>query len=138
MLATMAPGLPFANAAQLCFPNRQCVAIVGDGGFAQLMAELTTAVQNKVPVKVVVLKNNSLSEVRFEQEELGNPEFGCDLSPIDFVAFAKACGADGFACSIPADLAPAISAFLASPNAAVLEASVDPNEAPLKPDQLKA
>jgi pyruvate dehydrogenase (quinone)/pyruvate decarboxylase len=138
MLASMAPGLPFANAAQLCFPNRQSVAVVGDGGFAQLMAELTTSVQNKLPVKIVILKNNSLSEVRFEQKDLGNPEFGCDLSPIDFVAFAKACGADGFACSTPADLDSAMDAFLASPNAAVLEATVDPNEPPAKPEQLKA
>ncbi len=137
MLATMAPGLPFANAAQLCFPGRQCVAVVGDGGFAQLMAELTTSVQNKLPVKIVLLKNNSLSEVRFEQKDLGNPEFGCDLSPIDFVAFAKACGADGFACSTPSDLPSAMDAFLASPKTALLEASVDPNEPPVKPDQLK-
>ena len=60
------------------------------------MAELTTAVQHNLPVKIVVLKNNSLSEVRFEQHELGNPPYGCGLGPIDFVAFAKACGADGF------------------------------------------
>ena len=137
MLATMAPGLPFANAAQLCFPDRQCVTVVGDGGFAQLMAELTTSVQNKLPVKIVVLKNNSLSEVRFEQKDLGNPEFGCSLSPIDFVAFAKACGADGFACATPSDLASTIEAFLSSPGPAVLEATVDPDEPPAKPDDLK-
>jgi pyruvate dehydrogenase (quinone)/pyruvate decarboxylase len=47
------------------------------------------------------LKNNSLAEVKFEQRDLGNPEFGCELSPIDFVAFAKACGADGFRCTRP-------------------------------------
>jgi pyruvate dehydrogenase (quinone)/pyruvate decarboxylase len=138
MLATMAPGLPFANAAQLCFPNRQCVAIVGDGGFAQLMAELTTAVQNKLAVKVLVLKNNTLSEVKFEQRDLGNPEFGCELSPIDFSLFAKSCGADGFACDTPANLDAALRAFLASPNPAVLEASVDPAEPPAKPSELKA
>ena len=52
-----------------------------------------TRVQHDLPVKVVLLKNNSLAEVRFEQEELKYPQFGCDLPPIDFVAFAKACGA---------------------------------------------
>src|ERR1700722_10816779 len=120
MLATMAPAMPFAIAAQLAFPNRQSVAVVGDGGFAQLMAELTTAVKYQLPIKVVILKNNSLAEVRFEQQELGNPEFGCELSPIDFVAYAKACGADGFRCSKPAEVRPAIAAFLHSTRASVL------------------
>ena len=99
MLASMAPGLSFAIAGQLAYPDRQSVAIVGDGGFAMLMAELTTAVQYKLPVKIILLKNNSLAEVRFEQIELGNPAFGCDLAPIDFVAFARACGAEGFRCA---------------------------------------
>jgi pyruvate dehydrogenase (quinone) len=101
MMASMAPGLPFAIAGQLAYPSRQSVAIVGDGGFAMLMAEMTTAVQHDLPVKIIVLKNNSLAEVKFEQIELGNPSFGCDLSPIDFVAFASACGAEGIAASVP-------------------------------------
>ena len=137
MLATMAPGMSYAIAAQLAFPGRQSVAVVGDGGFAQLMAELTTAVKYQLPIKVVILKNNSLAEVRFEQRELGNPEFGCDLSPIDFVAFAKACGADGFRCAQPAQVRPAIAEFLHSPRAAVLEVQVDADEKPALPQELK-
>jgi pyruvate dehydrogenase (quinone)/pyruvate decarboxylase len=137
MLATMAPGMPFAIAAQLAFPSRQSVAIVGDGGFAQLMAELTTAVKYQLPVKIVILKNNSLAEVRFEQKELGNPEYGCDLHPIDFVAFAKACGAEGFRCAKPGEVRPAISAFLHSTRAAVLEVEVDADEKPALPQDLK-
>jgi pyruvate dehydrogenase (quinone) len=138
MLASMGPGLSFAIAAQLAWPNRQCVCVVGDGGFAQLMAELTTAVQHQLPVKIIVLKNNSLAEVKFEQRDLGNPEYGCELSPIDFVAFAKACGADGFRCAKPDEVRSAIASTLHSPRAAILEAIVDANEPPLKPDQLKA
>lgn len=138
MLATMAPGLSFAIAAQFAYPNRQSVAIVGDGGFAMLMAELSTAVQHQLPVKIVVLKNNSLSEVRFEQKDLGYPNYGVDLAPIDFVAFAKACGADGFSCASPSEVRPAIEAALRSPKAALVEAVVDPDEAPLKPEELKA
>src|SRR5438445_5781320 len=99
MLASMAPGVCYAIAAQLAYPDRQSVAVVGDGGFAMLMAELSTAVQHRLPVKIVLLKNNSLSEVRFEQEGLGYTQFGCDRSPSDFVAFAKACGAGGYRCS---------------------------------------
>jgi thiamine pyrophosphate-dependent acetolactate synthase large subunit-like protein len=114
------------------------VCVVGDGGFAQLMAELTTAVQHQLPVKIVVLKNNSLAEVKFEQRELGNTEYGCDLSPIDFVAFARACGADGFRCAKPSEVRSAVANTLRSPRAALLEAVVDGNEPPAKPGQLRA
>jgi len=137
MLATMAPGLPFAIAAQFAYPGRQSVAVVGDGGFAMLMAELSTAVQHNLPVKVVLLKNNSLAEVRFEQEELKYPQFGCDLPPIDFVAFAKACGADGYRCTRPEEVRPAIESALRSKKAALVEAVVDPDEKPAKPAELK-
>jgi pyruvate dehydrogenase (quinone) len=138
MLATMAPGLPFAIAAQLAFPERQSVAVVGDGGFTQLMGELVTAVKYRLPVKIIILKNNSLAEVLFEQQELGNPSYGCDLAPIDFVAFAKACGADGFRCSSPGEVKAAIQATLRSSKTAILEASVDPNEKPSLPSELRA
>jgi pyruvate dehydrogenase (quinone) len=138
MLASMGPGLSFAIAAQLAWPQRQSVCVVGDGGFAQLMAELTTAVQHRLPVKIIVLKNNSLAEVKFEQRELGNTEYGCDLSPIDFVAFAKACGADGFRCSKPGEIHNAILNTLNSPRPALLEAVVDAEEPPAKPDELTA
>ena len=137
MLATMAPGLPFAIAAQLAYPSRQSVAVVGDGGFAMLMAELSTAVAHDLPVKIILLKNNSLAEVKFEQKEIGNPEYGCDLPPIDFGAFAKACGADGFRCERPDEVRPAITAALKSSKAAVVEAVVDAEEKPTKPEELK-
>lgn len=138
MLATMAPGLPYAIAAKLAYPDRPSVAVVGDGGFAMLMAELTTAVANRLPVKIIILKNNSLAEVKFEQKELGNPEYGCDLSPIDFVAFAKACGADGFRCERPEEVRSAIQSALNSSGVAVVEAVVDAEEKPAKPDELRA
>jgi hypothetical protein len=63
-MASMAPGLSFAIAGQFACPDRQSVAIVGDGGFAMMMAELTIAVQHSLPVKIIVLKNNSLAEVK--------------------------------------------------------------------------
>ena len=137
MMASMAPGLPFAIAGQLAYPDRQSVAIVGDGGFAMLMAEMTTAVQHNLPVKIIVLKNNSLAEVKFEQIGLGNPSFGCELSPIDFVAFARACGADGYRCERPEEIRPAIQAALRSPKPALVEAIVDPEEKPADPDELR-
>jgi pyruvate dehydrogenase (quinone)/pyruvate decarboxylase len=137
MLASMAPGLSYAIAAKLAYPKRVSVAVVGDGGFAMLMAELTTAVANKLPVKIIILKNNSLAEVKFEQQEIGNPEYGCTLAPIDFVAFAKACGAEGFRCERPEEVRKAIQAALDSPGAAIVEALVDDEEKPAKPSELK-
>ena len=136
--AIVIPGLSFAIAGRLAYPSRQSVAVVGDGGFAMLMAEMTTAIAHDLPVKVIVLKNNALAEVMFEQREIGYPNYGCELSPIDFVAFAKACGADGFRCERPEEVRPAIEAALRSPRAAIVEAVVDANEKPADPEELRA
>ena len=138
MLASMAPGLSYGIAAKYAFPDRPSIVIAGDGGFSMLMAELVTAVSNKLPVKIILLKNNSLAEVKFEQEDIGNPEFGCALAPIDFVAFAKACGADAYRCERPEEVVPAIKGALESRGTALVEAIVEPNERPTKPGQLKA
>jgi pyruvate dehydrogenase (quinone) len=62
-LATMAPGLPYSIAAQVAFPGRQCIAFVGDGGFSMLMADFVTAVKYKLPIKVVIIKNNTLGQI---------------------------------------------------------------------------
>ena len=69
---------------------------------------------------------------------MGNPEYGCTLAPIDFVAFAQACGADGFRCERPEEVRSAIQAALNSPGAAIVEALVDADEKPAKPGELKA
>jgi pyruvate dehydrogenase (quinone) len=78
-----------------------------------------------------------IAEVKFEQIELGNPSFGCDLSPIDFVAFARACGAEGYRCERPEEVRPAIQAALRSRRPALVEAIVDPDEKPSDPDELR-
>jgi pyruvate dehydrogenase (quinone) len=78
-LSTMACGLPFVIAAQLAYPNRQCVAFVGDGGFTMLMGEFATAVKYKLPIKVVVLKNDHYSRIMSEDIALGIPAFGTEL-----------------------------------------------------------
>src|SRR5215467_9617636 len=84
-LATMACGLPYAIGAQVAYPDRQCVAFVGDGGFSMLMAELVTCVKHQLPVKVVIIKNNTLGQIKWEQMVFsGVPEFGVELQPIDF------------------------------------------------------
>src|SRR5207248_8826905 len=131
-LASMASGLPYAMAAQLAFPRRQCVAFVGDGGFEMLMAEFATCVQYRLPVKVIVLKNNALGMIKWEQMVfLGNPEYGVELWPIDFVKFAEACGGVGYRCERPNEVRPVLEAAFASKKPALVEAIVDPFEPPL-------
>jgi pyruvate dehydrogenase (quinone)/pyruvate oxidase len=136
-LATMAAGLPYAVAAQLAYPERQVVAFVGDGGFSMLMADFVTAVKYQLPVKVVIIKNNYLGQIKWEQMVfLGNPEFGVDLYPIDFAAFAHACHGLGYHVEKPQQVGDVLDQFLNSPGPAILEAVVDPNTAPL-PGKIK-
>jgi pyruvate dehydrogenase (quinone) len=131
-LASMACGLPYAIAAQLAYPGRPCVAFVGDGGFSMLMAELVTCVKYRLPVKVVVIKNNTLGQIKWEQMVfLGNPEYGCELEPIDFAAVARACGAAGFTITDPRECGRVLDEALATPGPVVVEAVVDPYEPPL-------
>jgi pyruvate dehydrogenase (quinone) len=133
-LATMAPGLPYTLAAQVAFPDRQCIAFVGDGGFSMLMADFVTAVKYRLPIKVVIIKNNTLGQIKWEQMVfLGNPEYGVDLHPIDFAAFAHACGGVGFTVEDPAECGTALDEFLNAPGPAILQAVVDPLEPPLPP-----
>jgi pyruvate dehydrogenase (quinone) len=131
-LATMANGLPYTIAAQIAYPKRQCVAFVGDGGFSMLMAEFATAVKYKLPIKVVIIKNNTLGQIKWEQMVfLGNPEFGCDLHPIDFAAYARACGGAGFTVTQPEACGDVLEDALNLPGPAVVEAVVDPYEPPM-------
>src|SRR5438552_18454852 len=137
-LASMAPGLPYAIAAQIAYPGRQSVAFVGDGGFTMLMGEFVTAVKYGLPIKVVIIKNNVLGMIKWEQMVfLGNPEYGVTLQPIDFVKFAEACGAIGFRCETPDEARPALEAMMLADGPALVEAIVDPFEPPM-PARVKA
>ena len=102
-LASMACGLPYAIAAALAYPERQVVAFVGDGGLTMLIGELATCVKYGLDVKIVVIRNNSLGQIKWEQMVfLGNPEYGCDLQPVDFAAVARGFGVAGYTIEDPA------------------------------------
>ena len=95
-LASMACGVPYALAAAIAYPGRQVVAFVGDGGFSMLLGEIATAVKYDLNIKIVVIRNNSLGQIKWEQMVfLGNPEYGCELQPIDFAAVARGFGIAG-------------------------------------------
>ncbi len=131
-LATMAPGLPYALGAQAAYPDRQVVAFVGDGGFTMLMGDFVTAVKHDLPIKVVIIKNNTLGQIKWEQMIfLGNPEYEVALHPIDFVKFAEACGGIGFRCERPEEVRPALEAAFAAKRPAIVEAVVNPFEPPM-------
>jgi pyruvate dehydrogenase (quinone) len=133
-LASMANGVPYTIAAQVAFPKRQCVGFVGDGGFSMSMGEFATAVQHRLPIKIIVIKNNSLGQIKWEQMVfLGNPEYACDLSPIDFAAFAEACGGRGFKIEEPAECGRVLDEALRTDGPVIVEALVDPHEPPYPP-----
>jgi pyruvate dehydrogenase (quinone)/pyruvate oxidase len=133
-LASMACSLPYAIAAQIAYPDRTCVAFTGDGGLSMLMCEFATAVKYALPLKVVVIKNNSLAQIKWEQMVfLGHPEFGCELHPIDFAAFARACGGTGFTIVDPQECESTLRQAFATDGPVIVEAIVDPFEPPMPP-----
>jgi pyruvate dehydrogenase (quinone) len=133
-LSSMANGLPYAIAAQIAFPQRQSIAFVGDGGLTMLMGEFATAVQYSLPIKVIVIKNNTLGMIRWEQMGfLGNPEFGVEFTPIDWVKFAEACGGKGYAIKEPNEVKSKLHQAMKEREPTIIEAYVDPFEPPMPP-----
>jgi len=128
----MAPGMPYTMAAQIAYPHRQCVAFVGDGGFSMLMADFATAVRYKLPIKVIVISNGTLGQIKWEQMVfLGNPEYGCDLHPIDFAKFAEACGGRGFHVEDPGQIGAVLDEALAHDGPVIVDCVVDKEEPPM-------
>ncbi|ESZ73591.1 pyruvate oxidase [Mesorhizobium sp. L103C119B0] len=135
-LASMACGLPYAIAAGLAFPGRPVFAVVGDGGLAMQLGEFSTAVRHRIPLKVLVLKNGMLNQIAWEQMMfLGNPQFACELRPIDFAMAAEAMGGIGYSVSLAEEVEGVLDAALAAEGPVVIEAVVDPFE-PMMPPKM--
>ena len=131
-LASMAPGLPYAIASQVAHPGRQCIAFVGDGGLAMLMAEFATACRYHLPVKVIVNNNGSLGQILWEQLVLGYPEFGIRFEQrLDFAPWAEACGGLGIRVDKCDELEEAISRALGYHGPALVDVTVNPDEPPM-------
>jgi pyruvate dehydrogenase (quinone) len=132
--ASMACAVPYAIAASVAYPGRQVVAFVGDGGLSMLMGELATIARYKLPIKLVVIKNGMLGQIKWEQLMfLGNPEYECDLAPIDFTMVAHACGLKAWHVERGQDCAKVAEDALAYDGAVLIEAAVDPHEPLLPP-----
>jgi pyruvate dehydrogenase (quinone) len=133
LLASMASGLPYAIAAGLAFPDRPVFAVVGDGGLAMQLGEFATAVQHRLNLKLLVIRNGTLGQIKWEQMLfLGKPEFACEVPPIDFARAAEAMGGRGFTVEDPARADAVLDEALAAEGPVIVQALVDPNE-PLLP-----
>ncbi|MGC4377337.1 pyruvate oxidase [Fictibacillus sp. Mic-4] len=107
-LATMGCGLPGAIAAKLAYPERQAVAVCGDGGFSMVMHDFVTAVRYKLPMIVVILNNEKLGMIKYEQQVAGHLEYEVDLAPFHFAKFAEVCGGEGYRVERYEELLPAL------------------------------
>lgn len=139
---SMAAAVQYAMGAQMAYPDRQVVAFVGDGALSMLMGDLATLAQHRLPVKVVVINNFSINLILWEQMAfLGNPEWACDLSEVDFAKVAEGCGLRGIRVTGPGDCEAALREALAHDGPALVDCVVDPEETPfgetLKPAQAK-
>ena len=137
-LASMSCGLTYAIAAGIAHPGRQICAVVGDGGLAMQLGEFSTAVRYGIPLKLLVIKNNMLNQIAWEQMMfLGNPQFGCELQPIDFAKVAEAMGGKGYCVEQPQDIEHALDAAFAEPGPVIIEAVVD-KYVPMLPPKVPA
>ncbi|RZN39841.1 MAG: thiamine pyrophosphate-binding protein [Methanophagales archaeon ANME-1-THS] len=125
-LATMGFGLPGALAAKLAAPDKQVVCITGDGGFAQVMGEFLTAVENKLAIIVVILNNNELAMISMEQKVEGYPKFATELKNPNYADYATSCGGVGFHVTEPNELKAALEAALAAKKPAIVDIETDP------------
>ena len=125
-LGSIGFGYPAALGAWAADPNRPVVAVTGDGGFGQYATELTTAVKYGIPVKHVLLNNNSLGKISKEQLAADYPVWHTSLRNPDWAAYAELCGATGIKVTEPGRLDEAMSALFAAPGPALLCVEQDP------------
>jgi pyruvate dehydrogenase (quinone) len=130
----MGAGVPYAIAAAFALPGRQIVAVVGDGGLSMSLAELATCRRYNLPIKIVVLNNAALGQIRWEQMMfLGNPEFACDLEPVNFAQVATGLGVTGLRIEQDEQSGPVLDQAFATAGPVLVDAVVDGYEPMLPP-----
>lgn len=107
-LGTMGCALPGGLAAKVAYPNRQVVSVSGDGGFSMVMQDFLTAVKYNLPILFVVLNNEKIGMIKYEQQQIGSVEYETDLESFNFAQFAETCGGKGFRVEKFADLLPSL------------------------------
>jgi len=129
-LGAMGYGFPAAMGAQLAFPDRQVVAVVGDGGFQMTLNDLATVAQYHVPVKIAIINNRSLGMVRQWQEIFFEKRY-CDIDlnyAPNFVKLAESYGIRGTRVEHRTDVVDAVRDFLSDREPRLVDFWVDPAE----------
>jgi len=134
---TMANAMPQALGLKKAFPDRQVISLSGDGGIAMLLGDLLTAVQEDIPIKVVVYNNGTLGFVELEMKVEGMLNAYTDLENPDFARLAEVIGFKGWRVDRNEDLEAAVIAFLAHPGPALLDVKVNRTEL-VMPPQIEA
>lgn len=128
-LGTMGFALPAAFGAKVGAPDREVVAIIGDGCFQMTLQELGTIVQNKLPVKAIILNNNFLGMVRQWQQLFHDRRYSfVELQNPDFITIARGFGMNGHTCNQREDLNASLDTLLASDKPYLLEVIVEKEE----------
>lgn len=130
---TMANAMPQALGLQKAYPGRQVISMSGDGGLAMLLGDLLTAIQEKLPIKVVVLNNASLNFVELEQKVEGLLDNYTDLLNPDFAKLAEVIGFHGRKVTLSEDLEAAVQDVLAHPGPALLDVHTNRAELVMPP-----
>ena len=130
---SMANALPQAIGAQASHSNRQVVALSGDGGLAMLLGDLLSLRQLRLPVKVVVFRNDALAFVELEMKATGILDFGTELENPDFARLAEAAGLLGLTAARPEQVRPMIAQALAHDGPALVEVLVHRQELAMPP-----
>jgi pyruvate dehydrogenase (quinone) len=133
---TMAGGMASALGLQKCQPGRQVICLAGDGGFAMLLGDLLTTVQEDLPIKIVVYDNGKLGFVDIEQKAAGLIPVYTDLKNPDFGEVAKAMGLWGHSVSKAGELEESVRTWLAQPGPALLHVKVNPMQLVMPPSPL--
>ncbi len=134
---TMANAMPQALGLQKAFPGRQVISLSGDGGLAMLLGDLLTAVQENLPIKVVVFNNGSLNFVELEQKVEGLLDNYTDLKNPDFGRLAEVIGFHGRTVTRSEDLEEAVQDFLSQRGPALLDVHTSRAEL-VMPPQIEA
>jgi pyruvate dehydrogenase (quinone) len=124
---SMANALPQAIGAQCCYPDRQVIAMCGDGGLAMLMGDLLSLTQHNLPIKIVVFNNSALGMVKLEMEVAGLPDYQTDLKNPNFAKLADAIGIMGVRVENPADVSAGLKKALQHSGPALIDVVTDPN-----------
>jgi pyruvate dehydrogenase (quinone) len=130
---SMANAMPQAIGAQCAFPGRQVISLSGDGGFAMLMGDFLTLVQQELPVKIVIFDNQVLGFVAMEMKASGFLETGTSLTNPDFAAMARAIGVHAVRVEDPGELEEAIKDVLAHDGPALLDVVTNTQELAMPP-----